>query len=170
MVHMMEFKELVDSAVPTTVPGEIGYTVTLMERTHYASREKGREFTGTQNNLWTGPVAAYLSLMGPKGMEEIGNTIMTKSQYAAACLERVEGVRLRFTAPYFKEFVVDFSGTGKSVAATNASLREQNIFGGVDLGRDYPELTGCALFCVTEVNTKQSIDRMAACVRQIVAG
>lgn len=170
MVHMMEFKELVDSAVPTTVPGEVGYTVTLMERTHYASREKGREFTGTQNNLWTAPVAAYLSLMGPKGMEEIGNTIMTKSRYGACELVKLPGVKLRFTSAYFKEFLVDFTGTHKSVAQINAALREKQVFGGVALAPDFPELAGCALFCITEMNSKESIDRMVACVREIVDG
>ena len=78
MRYITEFKELVDGMVETTVPGEQGYSVVLIERTHYAMRENGKEFTGTQNNLWTAPVAVYLSLMGPKGRDypELGQSAL----------------------------------------------------------------------------------------------
>lgn len=161
MKYMMEFKELVDGIVETTVPGEIGYTVVLMERTHYAMREKGREFTGTQNNLWTAPVAVYLSLMGPQGMQEIGDTIMTKSQYAAQKFAGIPGVELKFTGTFFKEFVLDYSGTGKTAEEIHHCLMEEKIFAGVKLKEEYPDLGECALICVTEMVTKEAIDHMA---------
>lgn len=170
MKYMMEFKELVDGIVETTVPGEVGYTVVLMERTHYAMREKGREFTGTQNNLWTAPVAVYLSLMGPQGMQELGNTIMTKSQYAAARFAEIPGISIKFTGPFFKEFVLDYTGTGKSVEAINRCLLEDKIFAGVSLKEEYPDLGECALICVTEMVTKEAIDHMADSLHKVVRG
>lgn len=170
MKYMMEFKELVDGIVETTVPGEVGYTVVLMERTHYAMREKGREFTGTQNNLWTAPVAVYLSLMGPQGMQELGNTIMTKCQYAAARFAEIPGISIKFTGPFFKEFVLDYTGTGKSVEAINRCLLEDKIFAGVSLKEEYPDLGECALICVTEMVTKEAIDHMAGSLHKVVRG
>lgn len=170
MKYMVEFKELVDGVVETTVPGEVGYTVVLMERTHYAMREKGKEFTGTQNNLWTAPVAVYLSLMGPKGMEEIGDTIMTKSQYAAKKFSAVPGVELKFAGPFFKEFVLDYSGTRKTAEEIRKALLEEQIFSGVTLTDDYPELGECALVCVTEMVTKEAIDHMADSLLKVVNG
>ena len=123
-------------------------------------RENGKEFTGTQNNLWTAPVATYLALMGPKGMQEIGNTIMTNAAYAGKKLSAIPGVKMVFTSPYFKEFVLNFDLTGKTVAEINKSLLANKIFGGVDLSQDFPELGQSALFCVTEMNDKASIDRL----------
>ncbi len=168
MKYMMEFKELVDGATETVVPGEVGYSVILIERTHYAMREKGREFTGTQNNLWMAPVATYLALMGPQGMEEIGNTIMTNAKYAAKKLSAIPGVTLKFTSPFFKEFVVNFDLTGKSVKEINKKLLDYKIFGGVDLSEDFPELGQSALYCVTEVNSKESIDKLAYALQAAV--
>lgn len=168
MKYMMEFKELVDGIVETTVPGEIGYTVVLMERTHYAMREKGREFTGTQNNLWTAPVAVYLSLMGPQGMWEIGDTIMTKSQYAAMRFAEIPGVKVKFSSAFFKEFVLDYNETNKTVKEIEECLLEDKIFAGVSLKEDFPELGECALICVTEMVTKEAIDHMAESLLKVV--
>lgn len=168
MKYMMEFKELVDGIVETTVPGEIGYTVVLMERTHYAMREKGREFTGTQNNLWTAPVAVYLSLMGPQGMWEIGDTIMTKSQYAAMRFAEIPGVKVKFSSAFFKEFVLDYNETNKTVKEIKECLLEDKIFAGVSLKEDFPELGECALICVTEMVTKEAIDHMAESLLKVV--
>lgn len=168
MRYITEFKELVDGMVETTVPGEQGYSVVLIERTHYAMRENGKEFTGTQNNLWTAPVAVYLSLMGPKGMEEIGHTIMTNAKYAAKKLAGIPGVSLRFPSVFFKEFVVNFDKTGKTVEEINQLLLSRQIFGGVDLSRDYPELGQSALYCVTETADKESIDRLAGALQAIL--
>jgi glycine dehydrogenase subunit 1 len=103
-------------------------------------------------------------------MREIGAGIMQRSQYAAQSLDRVAGVTApRFRAPYFKEFVVDFNATGKSVSSINRALAESGIFGGHDLGREFPELSGCALYCVTEIHTKEDIDRLVEAVESAVA-
>lgn len=168
MKYMMEFKELVDGIVETTVPGEIGYTVVLMERTHYAMREKGREFTGTQNNLWTAPVAVYLSLMGPQGMQEIGDTIMTKSQYAAMKFSEIPGVKVRFSGTFFKEFVLDYNETNKTVKEIKEYLLKDKIFAGVSLKEEFSELGECVLICVTEMVTKEAIDHMAESLLKVV--
>ena len=63
----------------------------LFDRTSYGSREKGKEFTGTSTGIWAITAAVYLSLMGPKGMEETGRTIMQMSQYASKQLSGIKG-------------------------------------------------------------------------------
>jgi glycine dehydrogenase subunit 1 len=169
MTYMMEFKELVNGLTETEVEGEYGFGVVLIERTHYAMRENGREFTGTQNNLWTVPVSVYLSLMGPKGMEEVGTTIMQNAQYAYKKLAGISGVGIKFKTPFFKEFVLNFDKTGKSVADINKALLAFQIFGGWNLAADFPELGQSSLFCVTEVHTKEDIDQLADALQSIVS-
>jgi glycine dehydrogenase subunit 1 len=80
-------------------------------------------------------------------------------------LSELDGVRPRFDAFHFKEFVVDCSATGRTVAEINAALLAQGIFGGHDLGAEFPELEGCALYAVTEVITREDIDRLADALR-----
>ena len=75
--------------------------------------------------------------MGPQGLAEIGEGIMQKSHYAAMQLAAIKGVQSpMFDGPYFREFVVNFDGTGKSVAEINTALLAQGIFGGKDLTRN----------------------------------
>ncbi len=147
---------------PTAVDGEYAFGEVVWERTSYVQRGDSKEYTGTTQNLWGIAAGAYLALVGPDGLAELGRTIMGRSHYAAARLGELAGVRApALSAPFFKEFVVDFNATGRTVAEINRGLRERGIFGGLDLSAEYPELGQSALFCVTEVHTKTDIDRLA---------
>lgn len=153
----------------TAVEGEYGFGDVLYERTSFADRDKSKEFVGTAAALWGITAGVYLSLMGPKGMQEIGKSIMQKSQYAARRLCELRGVSLSFPdAVFFKEFVIDFNKTVKSVKTVNAALLREEIFGGVDLSEQFPEMGQAALFCVTEIHTKEEIDRLAESLKKIL--
>ena len=104
--------------------------------------------------------AVYLSLMGPKGMKELGQLILQNALYAQKRMASLPGVRLKFRSTNFKEFVVDFSAAGKSVAQINKALLEKGIFGGKDLTSEFPELKNCALYCVTDMHSKSDIDTL----------
>jgi len=103
--------------------------------------------------------------MGPEGMRELDQNITQKSQYAMKKLSELDGVRLRFDAFHFKEFVVDFTATGRTIGEINNALLAQGIFAGKDLGDDFAELEGCALYAVTEVLTREDIDRLVDALR-----
>jgi len=165
----MEYPSRLFGITKTTVEGEYGFGDVAFERTSFAKREKAKEFVGTAAALWGITAGVYLALMGPKGMWEIGKTIMQRSQYAMKELSRIDGVRApRFKAPHFKEFVVDFNDTGLSVRDINKRLIEYGIFGGIDLSRDFPKLGESALYCVTEIHTKEDIDRLTSALGQII--
>ena len=117
---------------------------------------------GTAAALWGITAGVYLSLMGPKGMQELGKGIMQRSQYAIRKMSEIQGIKVpRFTSPHFKEFVVDFNDTSMTVENINSLLRKHRIFGGKDLSQEFPDLRNCALYCVTEVHTKEDIDYLA---------
>ena len=143
MKYIAEYKDLLFGVTETVVPGEFGFGEVLFDRTSYGSRAEGKEYTGTSTGLWSITAAVYLSLMGPKGMQEVGQTIMQMSQYAAKRISAINGVELAISSPFFKEFVVNFDGTGKIVADINAALLEKKIFGGKDISQELPELEKC---------------------------
>jgi glycine dehydrogenase subunit 1 len=64
--------------------------------------------------------------------------------------------------------VVGFDDTGRTVGEVNAALRAQGIFGGQDLGRDFPELGQSALLCITEAHAQSDIDRLVDAVAEAV--
>ena len=95
---------------------------------------------------------------------------MQKAHYTAAQLGRLRGVIApRFTATPFKEFVVDFSGTGMTVAEINDELVDRRIFGGHDLSGEFPELGQSALYCVTEVTPAEHIARLVSALEEVTA-
>lgn len=106
--------------------------------------------------------------MGPHGMREVGETIIRQARYAADRMAELEGVRIRFQASAFKEFVVDFNGTGRMVSDINKRLLEYGIFGGKDLSGEFPDWGQCALYCVTEIHTKEDIDALAAALKAVL--
>ena len=156
-------------SIAETVAGEHGFGIALFEQTSYGSREDGNDWTGNSVYLWAVANAAYMSLMGPEGFVEVGRLILARSHYAARRLGEIDGVRIVFPEGFFKEFVVDFAETGRTVSEINRALRERGIFGGQDLSREFPDLGRAALYCVTEVHTKADIDRLVSAVAEVVA-
>jgi len=164
--YVMEFPSRLFGVCRTEVEGEWGFSDVAYDRTSFGVREKGKEFVGTAAALWGITAAVFLSLMGPKGMQELGRHILQKSQYAMKKLSQIPGVKApRFASSHFKEFVVDFSETGKTVDAIQAGLLEKGIFGGRDLSNDFPDLDHCALYCITEVHTQEDIDRLVKALK-----
>jgi glycine dehydrogenase subunit 1 len=167
--YVMEYPSRIFGITPTSVEGEYGFGDVAYERTSFAIREQGKEWVGTASALWGITAGVYLALIGPQGLAEVGEIIMQKSHYAAMQLATINGVKSpMFDDPYFREFVVNFDGTGKTVEEINSALLAQGIFGGKDLSQDYPELGNSTLFCITELHRQADIDRLVAAVREIV--
>ena len=167
--YVMEFPSRLFGLVPTSVPGEYGFGDVAYDRTSFAVREEGKEWVGTAAALWGITAGVYLALMGPQGMAELGEGIMSRVRYAMLKIGRVKGVKTPvFQAPHFKEFAVNFDGTGRTVADINRALLERGIFGGQDLSQEFPELGQSALYAVTEVHTKADIDRLADALKEVI--
>lgn len=149
--------------------GQYGWGRALYYRNSHASREKAKEYFGTECGLWAIVAGCYLATMGPQGMQELGARILAYAAYAQQKLAALPGVKVN-PAPVFQEFVVDFSATGKTVAEINAALLERNIFGGVDLGRAFPDCQGQALYCVSDTTTAADIDTLYAALAAILGG
>jgi len=166
---VQEFPTRLVGISPTVVPGEYGFGEVAFERTSFMKREGGKEYLGTMSNLWAITAGVYLALMGPKGMTEIGQAIITRARHTMEQINTVRGVK----APYFpsapfQEFVVNFDATGKSVAEINRALLAQGIFGGLDLTRSFPELGQSALYCVSEIHTLADIKRLVNALKGVV--
>ncbi|WP_391209603.1 aminomethyl-transferring glycine dehydrogenase subunit GcvPA [Psychrobacillus sp. L4] len=167
--YVEEYPSRLFGIAPTTEEGEYGFGDVLYERTSFAKRENGKESVGTQTSMWGLTAGVYLALMGPNGMYELGQSITQRSQYAIRALKRVEGITAsHFGNSNFKEFVVDFNKTGKTVKEINQKLREKGIFGGIDLSESFQELGQSALYCVTEVHSKEDIDKLVSAIRDSI--
>ncbi len=167
--YIMEYPNRIYGLVPTVTPGEYGFGEVAFERTSFMARENGKEWVGTMANLWAITAGVYLALMGPQGMVEVGQAITAHVQYAIQVLSTLSGISIQFPdAGYFREFVIDFSRCQKTVAEINEALLEKNILGGYDLTGKFPGFTNHAEYCVTEVHTKEDIDRLAQALSKVL--
>lgn len=167
---VMEYPSRLFGITKTAEEGEWGFGDVAYERTSFAEREHGKEFVGTHSALWGVTAAVYLSLLGPTGIQDIGKTVLQKSQYTMQKLQGIKGIKVpRFDTAHFKEFVVDFNDTGLSVSEINRSLLQRKIFGGKDLSQEFPDLGESALYCITEIHTKEDIDILCDALGEVVS-
>lgn len=167
---VMEFPSRLFGICPTAVEGEYGFGDVLYDRTSFGHhREHGKEYVGTQAALWGITAGVYLASMGPHGMRELGETIMQRSQYAVKKMNTIAGVKANiFDSVFYKEFIVNFDGAGKSVKEINKALLEKGVFGGKDISAEFPELGQSALYCITEVHNKADIDRLVTALTEVL--
>lgn len=164
-----EYPTYLYGIAPTDKRDEFGWGRALNERTSHESREEANEYFGTETGLWAITAGVYLALMGPEGMRELGENIIYKMNYAKEKLAKIPGVNLDIFNNYnFKEFIVNFDESDKTIEEINDELSNYNIFGGKDLSSDFPFLGNSALYCVTEKTTIKDIENLSSALKEIV--
>ena len=166
---LVEYPSLLFGICTTSQEGEYGFGEVFYERTSYASREKGKDFIGTCAALHGIVAGVYMALMGPQGFKELGEGIMQRVAYTKERLAEIPGVKMALDCYSYCDFLVNFDGTGKTVAEINKALLSYDILGGKDLSCSFPEFGQSALYSVTEVHTLEDLDKLISALKRICA-
>ncbi len=151
------------------VDGKRGYVMTLQAREQHIRREKATSNICSNHALGTLYAAAYLSLVGPQGLKEIGENNVAKSHYLLEKLEKTGHFKRKFSGEFFNEFVVE---TDLNIFKLKRKLLKNNILGPIDLGMFGDSKSKLRklfskndlLFCTTEANTAEDIERLLSVV------
>ena len=162
-----EYPSLLFGITDTIKEGEYGFGEVFFERTSYASREKGKDFIGTTTALHGIVAGVYMALMGPQGFYELGSGILQRSAYAKKKLAGINGIDIPLEGVSYCDFIVSFEKTGKTVAEINAALLKKDIFGGKDISGEFPALGQSALYSVTEMHSKEDIDKLVSALEAV---
>lgn len=145
------------------VEGKRGFVLTLSTREQHIRRERATSNICTNQALCALRATIFLETIGKEGIRELAWHNVQKANYTLKECVKIRGIEQKFSGAFFNEFVLEF---GKPVEDVNLYLKEQGITGGLDLEKFYPELKNCVLFCVTEIHSKENIDRLVRILKE----
>ena len=144
----------------TDADGRRAFVLTMQAREQHIRREKATSNICTAQGVMCLYVAAYLSLLGPQGLREVGELSYAGAHYLHDRLLATGRFRELYAGPFVNEFALQYDG---NVDSLQQACAEKGFLAGVKAeGRD-----DVLIFAVTEKRTKDEMDRLVDVIQSL---
>jgi len=103
----------------------------------------------------------YLLALGRTGLKEISTQNIQKAYYVKQKLAEIPDYKILNKKPIYNEFIVECP----NIESLIEQCKKKDLLPPLKISKYYPEMKNVALVCVTEVNSKQSINNFLEAAR-----